>query len=112
MNRNISHNQLVHKSHSGTFYLGFPEIDTNFPCLQEVDEMKYESYARIEHELTGRWLHALKDEEYVPQEQKSRGSLTSGLSFLTRSGERTLSGLRTDEASLCKVRDRVLGQSV
>ena len=28
--------------------------------LQEQDEIQYESYARIEHVLTGSWLHALK----------------------------------------------------
>jgi hypothetical protein len=28
--------------------------------LQERDEIQFESYARIEHMLTGCWLHALK----------------------------------------------------
>ena len=27
--------------------------------------MPYESFARIEHVISGRWLHALKEEEYV-----------------------------------------------
>ncbi|XP_064638087.1 inositol 1,4,5-trisphosphate receptor type 2-like isoform X2 [Lineus longissimus] len=40
------------------------------PVKKEVDEIKFESYARIEHELTGRWLHALKDVEYVPREKR------------------------------------------
>ena len=28
--------------------------------LQERDEIRFESYCRIEHVLTGFWLHALK----------------------------------------------------
>ena len=32
--------------------------------LQEQDEIQYESYARIEHVLTGCWLHALKGKRY------------------------------------------------
>jgi hypothetical protein len=57
--------------------------------LQEVDEIKFESYARIEHELTGRWLHALKDVEYVP-----RG---------TTSAFESLRGIECDDAELHKV---------
>ena len=33
--------------------------------LQEGETVPYESFARIEHVISGRWLHALKEEEYV-----------------------------------------------
>lgn len=33
--------------------------------LQERDEISYESYARIEHMLTGCWLHALKGTQKI-----------------------------------------------
>ncbi|ELT91343.1 hypothetical protein CAPTEDRAFT_201920 [Capitella teleta] len=35
------------------------------PVIKEADEIHIESYARIEHVITGYWLHALRDEEYV-----------------------------------------------
>ena len=31
-----------------------------YVIIQEMDEIKFESYTRIEHMLTGCWLHALK----------------------------------------------------
>lgn len=35
-------------------------LSVKFIFVQERDEISYESYARIEHMLTGCWLHALK----------------------------------------------------
>ncbi|CAC5357472.1 unnamed protein product [Mytilus coruscus] len=32
--------------------------------IKEMDEIKFESYTRIEHMLTGCWLHALKDQPF------------------------------------------------
>jgi len=29
-------------------------------CTQETDEIQFESYSRIEHVITGYWLHALR----------------------------------------------------
>ncbi|XP_060075349.1 inositol 1,4,5-trisphosphate receptor type 1-like [Ylistrum balloti] len=58
--------------------------------LKERDEIQFESYARIEHMLTGCWLHALKDEDY-----ERRG--------MEDNGERSMQGLRWDTASVRKV---------
>jgi len=33
--------------------------------FQESDEVNYESYARIEHVITGYWLHALRGRPFV-----------------------------------------------
>uniref|UniRef100_A0A1I8H777 Inositol 1,4,5-trisphosphate receptor n=1 Tax=Macrostomum lignano TaxID=282301 RepID=A0A1I8H777_9PLAT len=38
------------------------------PVLQETAELKFESYARIEHVITGSWLHAIKDKAYQRRE--------------------------------------------
>lgn len=57
-----------------------------YPVKKENDEICYESYARIEHELSGRWLHALKSEEFIP-----------------RKSENALENLTTDENARYKV---------
>ncbi|XP_062618413.1 inositol 1,4,5-trisphosphate receptor type 1-like [Saccostrea cucullata] len=59
--------------------------------LKERDEISYESYARIEHMLTGCWLHALKDEDY---ERK----VTDG-----EDKQKSMQGLRWDSAGVRKV---------
>ncbi|XP_059139568.1 inositol 1,4,5-trisphosphate receptor type 1-like isoform X3 [Physella acuta] len=59
--------------------------------LKERDEIQLESYARIEHMLTSRWLHALKDEDYEKHQYNERDT------------ERTMQGLRWDGAPLRKV---------
>ncbi|XP_053402419.1 inositol 1,4,5-trisphosphate receptor type 1-like isoform X7 [Mercenaria mercenaria] len=59
--------------------------------LKEQDEIQYESYARIEHVLTGCWLHALKDEDYEKRE------------FRSNDQEMSMYGLRWDGASTRKV---------
>ncbi|KAK0061845.1 inositol 1 4 5-trisphosphate receptor type 2, partial [Biomphalaria pfeifferi] len=59
--------------------------------LKERDEIQLESYARIEHMLTNRWLHALKDEDYEKRQYNEHDT------------ERTMQGLRWDGASLRKV---------
>ncbi|KAH9502988.1 hypothetical protein Btru_072533, partial [Bulinus truncatus] len=59
--------------------------------LKERDEIQLESYARIEHMLTNRWLHALKDEDYEKRQYNEYDT------------ERTMQGLRWDGASLRKV---------
>jgi hypothetical protein len=33
--------------------------------MQEVDEILYDSYTRIEHVITGYWLHALRGNYYA-----------------------------------------------
>ncbi|KAL4234550.1 hypothetical protein ACF0H5_006191 [Mactra antiquata] len=59
--------------------------------LKEQDEIQYESYARIEHVLTGCWLHALKDEDYEKRE------------FRSNDQEMSMYGLRWDGASTRKI---------
>ncbi|XP_071176008.1 inositol 1,4,5-trisphosphate-gated calcium channel ITPR2-like isoform X12 [Mytilus edulis] len=59
--------------------------------LKERDEIQFESYARIEHMLTGCWLHALKDEDYERQISTESGK------------EKSMSGLRWDSAAVRKV---------
>ncbi|KAL3860316.1 hypothetical protein ACJMK2_010455, partial [Sinanodonta woodiana] len=59
--------------------------------LKERDEIQFESYARIEHVLTGCWLHALKDEDYEKKE------------FTNNDQEQSMYGLKWDGASLRKV---------
>nr|XP_019924346.2 inositol 1,4,5-trisphosphate receptor type 1 isoform X2 [Crassostrea gigas] len=59
--------------------------------LKERDEISYESYARIEHMLTGCWLHALKDEDY--ERKVDDGGVK----------ERSMQGLRWDSAGVRKV---------
>ncbi|CAL1526674.1 unnamed protein product [Lymnaea stagnalis] len=58
--------------------------------LKERDEIQLESYARIEHMLTNRWLHALKDEDYDKRQ-------------FEYDMERTMQGLRWDGAPLRKI---------
>ncbi|XP_052817063.1 inositol 1,4,5-trisphosphate receptor type 3-like isoform X2 [Mya arenaria] len=60
--------------------------------LKEQDEIQYESYARIEHVLTGCWLHALKDEDYEKREFRASDN-----------EEMSMYGLRWDGASTRKV---------
>nr|XP_022341733.1 inositol 1,4,5-trisphosphate receptor type 2-like isoform X6 [Crassostrea virginica] len=59
--------------------------------LKERDEISYESYARIEHMLTGCWLHALKDEDYERKVDDLEGK------------EKSMQGLRWDSAGVRKV---------
>ncbi|GFN95264.1 inositol 1,4,5-trisphosphate receptor type 1 [Plakobranchus ocellatus] len=61
--------------------------------LSERDEIHFESYARIEHVLTGFWLHALKDEDYV--RRQFRG--------VDESQEQSMKGLRWDTAQVRQV---------
>ncbi|XP_074650375.1 inositol 1,4,5-trisphosphate-gated calcium channel ITPR3-like [Tubulanus polymorphus] len=61
------------------------------PVKKEVDEIKLGSYARIEHELTGRWLHALKNDKYIHKQRKQSAY------------DQTLNGLQWDEAELRKI---------
>ena len=35
--------------------------------LQEADEIQFESYSRIEHVITGFWLHAMRGRIYKPK---------------------------------------------
>ncbi|XP_050396213.1 inositol 1,4,5-trisphosphate receptor type 1 [Patella vulgata] len=59
--------------------------------LKERDEIQYESYARIEHMLTGCWLHALKDEDYKKHQYEDGDN------------EKSMQGLRWDGAEVRKV---------
>ncbi|XP_064599288.1 inositol 1,4,5-trisphosphate receptor type 1-like [Liolophura sinensis] len=59
--------------------------------LKERDEIQMESYARIEHMLTGCWLHAKKDEDYERQQFDEQGQ------------QRGMRGLRWDGAQVRKV---------
>ncbi|BFZ19740.1 hypothetical protein BsWGS_22779 [Bradybaena similaris] len=61
--------------------------------LSERDEIHFESYARIEHVLTGFWLHALKDEDYI--RKQFRG--------VEDSQEQSMKGLRWDTANVRQV---------
>ncbi|KAH9498185.1 hypothetical protein Btru_007906 [Bulinus truncatus] len=58
--------------------------------LSERDEIHFESYARIEHVLTGFWLHALKDEDYI--RKQFRG--------VEENQEHSMRGLRWDTANV------------
>jgi len=56
---------------SGYFDLvRFQINDVAWHCvMQETDEIQFESYSRIEHVITGYWLHALRGETerfYLP----------------------------------------------
>ncbi|RUS87050.1 hypothetical protein EGW08_005203, partial [Elysia chlorotica] len=59
--------------------------------LKERDEILPESYARIEHMLSGCWLHALKDEDYEKKQYHSTGT------------EGTMQDLQWDGAPLRKI---------
>lgn len=59
--------------------------------LSERDEIRFESYARIEHVLTGFWLHALKDEDYIRKQ------------FRCADSEQGMRGVRWDGAQVRQV---------
>lgn len=59
------------------------------PVLLETDEVRFGSYARIEHVLSGYWLHADKEKKF--ELRRERESTDDG----------TTAGLRWDEASVC-----------
>ncbi|GFO23773.1 inositol 1,4,5-trisphosphate receptor type 1 [Plakobranchus ocellatus] len=59
--------------------------------LKERDEILPESYARIEHMLSGCWLHALKDEDYEKRQYHLTGT------------EGTMQDLQWDGAPLRKI---------
>ncbi|KAK7504550.1 hypothetical protein BaRGS_00004036, partial [Batillaria attramentaria] len=61
--------------------------------LSERDEIHFESYARIEHVLTGFWLHALKDEDYIRKQFRS----------IDDSQDQSMRGLRWDGAQVRQV---------
>ncbi|XP_041375499.1 inositol 1,4,5-trisphosphate receptor type 3-like [Gigantopelta aegis] len=61
--------------------------------LSERDEIHFESYARIEHVLTGFWLHALKDEDYIRRQFRS----------VDESTDQSMRGLRWDNAQVRQV---------
>uniref|UniRef100_A0A1I8HB99 RYDR_ITPR domain-containing protein n=1 Tax=Macrostomum lignano TaxID=282301 RepID=A0A1I8HB99_9PLAT len=61
------------------------------PVLQETAELKFESYARIEHVITGSWLHAIKDKAYQRRE------------FLNMEDEKSMKALRWDGGDLREV---------
>ena len=43
--------------------VGWSFVEFEFvECLQENDEILFETYARIEHVISGFWLHALRGE--------------------------------------------------
>ncbi|KAK3086885.1 hypothetical protein FSP39_024881 [Pinctada imbricata] len=64
-----------------------------YSVLSERDEIHFESYCRIEHVLTGFWLHALKDEDYVRKKFRS----------MENSNDQSLRGLRWDSAQVRQV---------
>ena len=37
----------------------------NIVQFQEIDEIHFDAYARIEHVITGFWLHALRGKIYI-----------------------------------------------
>ncbi|CAL1535480.1 unnamed protein product, partial [Lymnaea stagnalis] len=59
----------------------------------ERDEIHFESYARIEHVLTGFWLHALKDEDYIRKQFRA----------VEENQEHSMRGLRWDTANVRQV---------
>ncbi|XP_055955374.1 inositol 1,4,5-trisphosphate receptor type 1 [Patella vulgata] len=61
--------------------------------LSERDEIHFESYARIEHVLTGFWLHALKDEDYIRKQFR----------HIDDSTDQSMRGLRWDTAQVRQV---------
>ncbi|XP_071092410.1 inositol 1,4,5-trisphosphate-gated calcium channel ITPR3-like isoform X4 [Haliotis cracherodii] len=61
--------------------------------LSERDEIHFESYARIEHVLTGFWLHALKDEDYIRKQFRQ----------VDDSQDQSMRGLRWDTAQVRQV---------
>ncbi|KAL4233979.1 hypothetical protein ACF0H5_005634 [Mactra antiquata] len=61
--------------------------------INERDEIRYESYCRIEHVLTGAWLHALKDEDYIRKNLRN----------VTDENDETMKGLKWDSCQVRKV---------
>ncbi|KAK7486477.1 hypothetical protein BaRGS_00022278, partial [Batillaria attramentaria] len=54
------------------------------PVIRDSDDIMFESYARIEHVVTGFWLHALADEYMKKQETKQDdGQSMGGLKYTT-----------------------------
>ncbi|XP_021341779.1 inositol 1,4,5-trisphosphate receptor type 2-like [Mizuhopecten yessoensis] len=64
-----------------------------YSVISERDEIRFESYCRIEHVLTGFWLHALKDEDYIRKKFRNMDS----------SEDQSLRGLRWDSAQVREV---------
>ncbi|KAL5022859.1 hypothetical protein ScPMuIL_002014, partial [Solemya velum] len=64
-----------------------------YSVLSERDEIRFESYCRIEHVLTGFWLHALKDEDYVRKQFRN----------MENTNDQSLRGLRWDTAQVRQV---------
>ncbi|VDI71716.1 Hypothetical predicted protein [Mytilus galloprovincialis] len=64
-----------------------------YSVISERDEIRYESYCRIEHVLTGFWLHALKDEDYIRKKFRD----------MENSNDQSLRGLRWDSAPVRQV---------
>ncbi|XP_060552412.1 inositol 1,4,5-trisphosphate receptor type 2-like [Ruditapes philippinarum] len=61
--------------------------------INERDEIRFESYCRIEHVLTGSWLHALKDEDYIRKQFRDEESCN----------DQSLKGLRVSSAPVKRV---------
>ncbi|KAH3824416.1 hypothetical protein DPMN_126252 [Dreissena polymorpha] len=61
--------------------------------INERDEIRFESYCRIEHVLSGFWLHALKDEDYIRRKFRD----------IENVNDQTLKGLRWDSAMVRQV---------
>nr|XP_006825393.1 PREDICTED: inositol 1,4,5-trisphosphate receptor type 1-like [Saccoglossus kowalevskii] len=64
------------------------------PVIHDMDEIQFESYARIEHVVTGFWLHGLND---MYQSNKSKVWLEEGKKA------DSMSGLQWDKAALKKI---------
>ncbi|XP_078335085.1 inositol 1,4,5-trisphosphate-gated calcium channel ITPR2-like [Crassostrea virginica] len=64
-----------------------------YSVLSERDEINFESYCRIEHVLSGFWLHALKDEDYIRKKFRDMDAST----------DQSLKGLMWDSAQVRKV---------
>ncbi|ESN99319.1 hypothetical protein HELRODRAFT_162842 [Helobdella robusta] len=62
------------------------------PVIKESDEISFESYSRIEHVITGYWLHALRDEEYIRRQHREKSD----------ESKNSMKNLRWDGASLRK----------
>ncbi|CAH1798712.1 unnamed protein product [Owenia fusiformis] len=61
------------------------------PIMKESDAIHFENYTRIEHVLSGHWLHALKDQQYERR------------SLLEADGENDMKGLKWDGADLRQI---------
>ena len=65
---------------------------TFYTCPQERDSIEFETYCRIEHVVSGTWLHALPD-EYQRKQFQGQGD-----------NDMSMAGLRWTKAQLKKVR--------